>query len=555
MYVANLPSDGRRYDVCVVGAGPVGLALALECEAAGLTVLLLDAGPAPSQRHIDNLRKVEIVDPSRHAALDVVTQCGLGGSTATWGGRCVPFDDIDFERRSFVSNSGWPISHQDVKPFYSKAASYLDCGTGGFLWPAVNWKKRENVLFEATERLSSQPRMAQRFKHKLKSSRLISVCLDHAVSSIKLDSDGNAVRSVQFASEQLSRTEPAAEIFVLACGGLQSTRILLDLQCKWPRRFGGEAGPLGRFYMGHVSGRIANIVLHNPADVEDFDYTRDADGYWVRRRLSFSPATQIQHELLSTVFWLGSPPFHDPAHGSATASTMYLALDLLLSAMPSLSSDSVRFHQGAKPTQLRKHLSNVFRNAPEALNGIARAAKLYLNRQDLRPLFVRNGRGRYALHYHSEQIPNPSSRVRAIRDRTSAIGMLVDLRFSEDDARSVVRAHEVLDDALRQSGKGYLEYWQKPEQRFSDVMTQALDGYHQIGTIRMGDSERSGVVDRNCQVHGLQNLYVAGSSVFNTSSQANPTFSAVAIAARLAEHLRVTLASPSLMPAGASRAG
>jgi choline dehydrogenase-like flavoprotein len=222
---------------------------------------------------------------------------------------------------------------------------------------------------------------------------------------------------------------------------------------------------------------------------------------------------------------------------------LYITLKLILRE----NSGTLSFHRSGEPFRLRDHLSNVLGNLPEIFKTFPQLMTQYLSRDDLRPLFIRNARGKYALHYHSEQIPSYSSRVRLIDNRGSGVAVSVDFRFSEDDARSVVRAHHVLDEALRRSGKGYIEYWQVPEQRIPSVMAQAIDGYHQIGTTRMSESDRLGVVDRDCRVHGLNNLYVAGSSVFNTSGQANPTFFAVALAARLAEHLHKRSASSSVI--------
>jgi choline dehydrogenase-like flavoprotein len=264
MLVPELPNDGRSYDVCVIGSGPVGITVALECEAAGLTVLLLEAGQMQSQAKVNGLCEAEIVDPSHHAPLDLVTRSGLGGTSAVWGGRCVPFDDVDFEKRSFVPHSGWPISHQEVKLWYRKASYYLDCGTGEFVQPIALWGRREDILFEATERLSTHPRMARRFKHKLKTSRRITVALNCPISSLELDADGRAVRTARLVGERLEENQPIASVFVLACGGLQATGILLDLQRTRPQYFGSDSGPLGRFYMGHLTGRIAILFSVTP---------------------------------------------------------------------------------------------------------------------------------------------------------------------------------------------------------------------------------------------------------------------------------------------------
>jgi choline dehydrogenase-like flavoprotein len=144
----------------------------------------------------------------------------------------------------------------------------------------------------------------------------------------------------------------------------------------------------------------------------------------------------------------------------------------------------------------------------------------------------------YPLHYHAEQVPNPDSRV-SLADDVDALGMRrlrIDLRYSDQDVDSVVRAHRHWDEYLRAHACGHLEYLS--DDPIAHVWAQARDGFHQAGTTRMSASPADGVVDRDCRVHGVANLYVAGSSVFVTSSQANSTFTAVAFALRLADHLR-----------------
>jgi len=548
MYLSDLSLSEQTYDVCVVGAGPVGLTVALECEAAGLSVLLVEAGDARSSSRISHLREAEILDISRHPSLEVVTRSGLGGTSAVWGGRCVPFDDVDFERRSFVPHSGWPISHEDLKPWYPRAAHYLDCGDGGFVSPPANWRDSPDVSVQTFERLSSQPRLARRFSGRLKSSRSLRVGLRSVATGLALEGDGNSVHCLTVNGNASPAIGVHARRYVLACGGLQTTRILLELQRNCPHRFGGEEGPLGRHYMGHLTGRIATIVLRNPADVADFDYALDKDNHWFRRRFCFPRSTQIEKQLLNTAFWLGNPPFHDPGHASAAASSLHLGMRLPIIGSRYSSREFFAFH-GRPSHQIRDHIGNVLKNPLEAVTGVGRALGYQLTGDDLRPFFLRNGRGIYALHYHSEQIPNPLSRVRLVNDSTRGAGISIDFRFCEDDARSVVRAHEVLDRALRESGKGHLEYLQPPEERLSHVLEQARDGYHQIGCARMDENERLGVVDRDCRVHGLSNLYLAGTAVFPTSGQANPTFLAVAMAARLAESLRKEISTPQAISA------
>jgi choline dehydrogenase-like flavoprotein len=152
---------------------------------------------------------------------------------------------------------------------------------------------------------------------------------------------------------------------------------------------------------------------------------------------------------------------------------------------------------------------------------------------------VRNKAGRYALHYHGEQLPSEHSRV-TLSEETDPLGMqrlAIDLRFSELDGQSVVRAHQILDQSLRYSQAGYLEYRVSQEDLVTSVLEQASDGYHQLGTTRMSRDPRLGIVDENCRVHGIRDLFLLSGSIFPSSGQANPTFLIVALALRLASYL------------------
>jgi GMC oxidoreductase len=175
-----------------------------------------------------------------------------------------------------------------------------------------------------------------------------------------------------------------------------------------------------------------------------------------------------------------------------------------------------------------------------------------------KPGFVDNRKDRYPLYYHGEHAPNPNSRVRLSGER-DALGLpraVVDLRFTDVDANSVVESHALLDAWLRRKGIGRLDYFDAAEERSTRVLEQACDGYHQIGLTRMSSSPRQGIVDGNCRVHDVDNLFVASSSVFPTSGQANPTFLAVAMAARLAEHIEARLIRvPTISGSAASPRG
>ena len=115
-------------DVCVVGAGAAGIPLALSLTGKGLKVLLLEAGERSQDSRAQAHYQGEVADERMHSPLHRYRLRGLGGSTSLWGGRCMPYDPIDFEERAWVPHSGWPISYEGLLPYYARANAWAEAG-------------------------------------------------------------------------------------------------------------------------------------------------------------------------------------------------------------------------------------------------------------------------------------------------------------------------------------------------------------------------------------------------------------------------------------------
>jgi choline dehydrogenase-like flavoprotein len=322
-------------------------------------------------------------------------------------------------------------------------------------------------------------------------------------------------------------------------GGLEVARFLLRAQRDRPEAFGGIDGPLGRYYMGHARGSIADIVLDDPARAVDLDFERDRFDTYVRRRFTLSGEAQRRHRVLNTSFHLDNPPFYDAKHGNATLSLVFLGLAFRPTGQ-ALLAEAIRLrHVGPRPYDIRAHVRNVLRKPWRAVADVSDVIRRRYLSPVRKPGFIlRNEGGRYGLHYEAEQLPNPESRVwlRPAPDGGSILE--VDYRYLEEDIDSLLRCHDLLDRELRAAGIGRLEYRAPdPEGVRAMAWEQSTDGIHSIGLTRMSDDPAAGVVDRDCRVHGSTNLYIASSGVFPTSAEANPTFVAAALAVRLAHHL------------------
>lgn len=540
------------HDVCIVGAGPVGISMAVEMERLGFTVLLLESGREGADSHIQQLSDAEITDPARHDDMRIAVSRQLGGTSNLWGGFCVKYDAIDFMPRPGLVDARWPIAYEDLLPHYRRACDYTRSGDPVFECAVEGVDARDPAFsFDTIERSAGTQQLQVIHRETLQKSSKIDVRLGATVVAIAFGEKGRVVGIDVARSDGDERVRVPVRTLVIAAGGLESTRLLLSASRRSPGRIAGADGPLGRYYMGHLIGDIADIEFAKTGLENAFDYFVDGHGSYVRRRFVPSDTTQLEQNILNCSLWPIVPPVGDPAHGSAILSAIYLALafDPLAKF---LVADAIRKrHIPAKANRIGAHMWNVLTGFPAA---VAFSTDFLWHRYVKPPripgFFVRNASRRYPLAYHSEQIPRPESRVSLSDDvdRTGLEKLHIDLRFHETDARSIVRTHELLADWLARTGYGRLHWRHQGDDRMEAVLRQAQHGTHQIGTARMGETPQDGVVDANLLVFGTPNLYVAGTAVLPTSGQANPTLTAVALGIRLAAHLhaeaRSTAASP-----------
>ena len=540
MIEETLPND-KPWDICIVGTGPVGMAMALEFETLGCKVLVLEAGELSINPSLSEASRAEIVSPETHAPMEIAVVRALGGTSWTWGGRSVAYDDVDWMPRSFVADAEWPLTHDQLRPWYKPATKYLLAGNDTFEIP---YKRplTGGLTLDFIERWARDSRVINEHRAHLLASPNIHISLNTTVTGLNLSPDQKRIENLSVRTPKGDQQIQARQI-ILAMGGVETTRMLLATQQRYPSLMGGIDGPLGRYYMGHISGKIASIAFSNPKEMSDLDFKLDPSGSWIRRRFMLTADAQVENKLLNTAFWPDNPAFYDPSHRSGVLSSVFLAL-----AFPptgrKLLSEAIRLaHTGPRPYPLAAHLRNAILGAPQGALDIYRILRDRFIRKPKKPGFlVSNSGGKYALHYHAEQVPNAESRI-LLSSEKDAYGVpraRIDLRFLEQDVQSVIDSHRILDQALRENGIGHLEYLYEGQKLREKVWAQAADGFHQVGTTRMGADPATSVVDPDLKVHGLDNLYVASSSVFPTSGQANSTLLAAAFGVRLVHHLSTT---------------
>lgn len=548
---AGLP-DRLDADLVIVGAGPAGITLALALAGSGLDIVLLEAGGARYSRTIQDFYRGEAVRPSGHSPVELYRRRVLGGSTSIWGGRCIPFDAIDFEDRPWMKHARWPIPVIEVQARIPRAMEMLEAGLPEFSGAAAfssgltGLPSDPDLILDRIERFSKPTDFGRRYRQKLASAVNIRLFTHAPVTEVLLDD--RRCTGVRFDASGRSVSLAAART-VIACGGIETARLLLAGSERHPQGIGNERDLVGRFYQCHLEGKIGSLQLSDAAGAA-FGYERTRDGVYGRRYLWLSPEAQRRERLAGLVLRPTHPDITDPAHRDPVLSAMFLAKSFIVPEyarkLTALENRSLRKGVGG----IGGHLANVAIGAPRlAAFATDWTWRRVLADRKLPSVVLRDPRGCYEADVNGEQEPNPESRVMLGAER-DALGMRrvrVEWRATGADMDRLARGLSVMADALERSGAGRLD--------LSGVDAPALRqaivpiGGHHVGTARMAADPSQGVCDPNGEVFSAHGLYVAGAALFPTSGFANPTLTLVALTLRLADHLRtVTGRQPVFVP-------
>lgn len=502
-------------DVCIVGAGAAGIATALGLLDAPARILVLEGGghgPAEATQQL----YAGTTSGHPYYALDACRMRCLGGSTNFWGGWCHPLEAIDFEECDWVPHSGWPFPKAALDRQYRRA--HTVCDLGGSPQEAVHPCGSEGASLIANRSLSLRDtafhiaprRFGEEFRATLRDSSTISVLLHGNAVEIVMDVSHRTAERVDVATVAGNRFAIRAGLVVLAAGGIENPRLLLASRRGRACGIGNEHDLVGRFFADHLHVPIG--VLNTPPRVGlPFYRAHRSRGATVRGAIAMSEEARRRERLLGSAVTLhdaGDP--HDVLSPTQQPDG-YRSLRCLVKS-------SLR---GERPDNLVRHLGNVASD----LNGAARLAYRKMVKRPARTLLV---------GVRAEQAPNALSRVTLDNgeDRFGMPQARLHWDVTANDLESVERSIEILDGELSRQN---VTFERLPRDRWLD---RIAGGAHHTGTTRMHRDPTRGVVDEHARVHGTSNLYVTGSSVFPTAGWAPPTLTIVALAIRLAEHLK-----------------
>ncbi|MBU6230382.1 MAG: GMC family oxidoreductase [Cyanobacteria bacterium REEB459] len=550
-------SEGHivKTDVCIIGSGPSGITLARELANSSSHVTLLESGGLFQDPAIQDLSEGKIVGDD-FLSLKETRNRQFGGNSNVWsikldrsenrhwqmGVRYVPLDDIDFQQRDWVPYSGWPIGREDLLPYYGKAQQLAH--SGPFVYEAQAWSDKQVKPIEwagnnfTTKVYQFGPRQVfcQDYLEELSHSQKVDIYLYATAVELELRPNSQIIKRVQCTNSTGKTYWVEARLFVIATGGIETAKLMLASNQSHPSGIGNENDLVGRFFMDHVLLDIGNLY---PASVELFSQLafydkRQVNGYSVMGHLALKEEVMAQNQLMNSTVIL----FPRPNLRQTKAMVAFKAL----------------VEQGYLKKPLPQNwplIAKKFLQVAGGLDHIVTAA--YLGKRYDQSPWPGFGRGGWAEQPHThgrfkrfevllqtEQAPDPANRVVLSQDR-DALGIPraeLHWRWGQLNIDSARRIQDLFSDVVEKTGLGHFSAARREGQPY---LPGPAGMAHHIGTTRMSATPQTGVVNSDCRVHSVPNLYIASSSVFPTGGYANPTLTILALSLRLADHLKQNL--------------
>lgn len=506
-------------DICIVGTGAAGLSIALEWIGTPYKVILLEGGGLEYDDQVQELYNGKLTGqpyyPMKSSRLHY-----FGGSTMHWGGQCSTFDDIDFEVRDWVANSGWPISLEEIAKFYPRSIPVLDLASpdwdvNAFMSKDPTLKplplNKENIWNKIWQ-FSAPTRFGTKYREAILQAKNIHLYTYANVTDITANGTVSNITSVTAKNHAGKQHTIKAKYFILACCAIQNARLLLACNKQAPKGLGNDNDLVGRYFMEHPELKTGELWLNTSEDLKLYHLQK---GSKFRAELALFPALQKELKILN---------------GTVALNPLPIARKIKSNVKTWTDDDPRKSLKKSQEDYGEANKKSFFR----------RLADRFSSKKN------ENSFQSYELYTRIEQAPNPNSRV-VLSNEKDALGVPranLNWAMSPIDKRSVRKLNEFVGQQVGAAGIGRVRLYEFLRDESDESMPDFTSGgWHHIGTTRMSSDPKTGVVDPDCRVHGIDNLYIAGSACFPTSGAINPTLTVVAISLRLSDHIKGKLTS------------
>lgn len=522
--------------VCIIGAGAAGITLALSLRTAGFPTVVLESGDLDFDETTQNLDAGEISGLPNYP-LDNSRLRFFGGTTNHWAGWCRPLDTEDFQRHAAIPLSGWPLQRAALTSYYEQAQRFCELGPFDYddpeAWIRATGQTGPNFdparLKTSIFQVSPPTRFGQTYRDALREADTVTVYLNANAIDLVTNATASAVNLVKASSLGGPVFSVQARYVVVAAGGLENARILLLSHGVQAAGLGNTNDLVGRYFMDHPWFRRAAVARFATPDPS---------------LPLFFGETELRGTTVFATLAAGrnarSPV---PAEAEAVGGFRIVMQKLhrVIDGIDSLKTVTGALSDFSLPAHLWDHLGNILHDRDAVADSLYRTGT-GRKTSPFAPMSPSTGPVTGAiLDINIEQTPNPASRV-TLSQKRDALGqnrLVLDWRLNEIERRTYRRAQEMVALEFGRLGIGRVNAKPLPDVGWPNDM---VGSRHHLGTTRMSDDPSTGVVDATCRVHGVANLYIAGSSVFPTSGYANPTLTIVALALRLGDELRRQMA-------------
>jgi choline dehydrogenase-like flavoprotein len=521
--------EAQAWDLCIVGAGAAGLSLASEFLKGPGRVLVLESGLREPDAFGDDLNELDNVG-LRHDGWRQGRVRSLGGTTRAWGGQLIPLRDSEVETRPWVPESGWPLGLDELEPYYRRAEQLLRIEGPPYdeaVWRRLGVSPPGFDPQEFRVRFSQWAALGRRnfavlWRRELERSENVSVLIDATAVAVRTTPGGEHCESIEVRSRTGHRADIRARSFVIACGGIETARLLLASPGVNGCGVANSSGLVGRYFQDHVSyiaGEIEPASRRRVQDVFDPRYIGAT---------MFSLKVEPTDAVMRREGWLNAM-----AHVAFQIPDALGWMELRR-ILRSLQAGRVELPSRDESLAM--------------LRGSLELSRLVLTRY-LAKRRRSPSAGNIHLLVDTEQAPSGASRV-LLDTRLDACGMpraRLEWRTGELERRTLTGFARRIAGEFERLGLGRIRLAGDPDFNLRDRPGAARDIFHHMGTARMSVVARAGVTRPDLRCHDVDNLFVAGAAVFPAGGIANPTFTALALSLRLADHLkRVTCPSSGL---------
>jgi choline dehydrogenase-like flavoprotein len=503
----KIPSPS--YDVVIIGSGAAGISFALELAKYCSSILILEGGEESYLDKSQDLYGGKSTGVDLPYGLKFSRLRMFGGSTNCWAGLCGELQAHDFLERSWVPNTGWPLTKTDLSPYYSKAGKFLNLGKVSDDLITQTEELPEFLL--AMLRQTEIVRFKEVFNSKIRESKSITLYKSSNLLGINRLTP-NQVHSLSIINYEQKIKQVKGKYYILASGGIENARILLNSKTDSFPAIGNRYDNVGRYFSDHPIAPFATIYpTSNPVGMAKFD-----GKLWAKRPFGdrLHPFYQVPFEIQKKFNILN-------------IAFQFFSQENELSESATAAWRLKKYFNDTAESDI--HLTDFFAILKDPIGLYDAAKERYFRAEP-----------RFALRFQMEQAPNKDSRVtlQSERDFFGLPRASLNWKFTDLERRTIDVASAYLANILQKFQYATIKLDQSMLKNMHEMPQDLRGGHHHSGTTRMSKEYRDGVVDKNLKVFEMDNLYILGSSTFPTNGWVNPTMSIIAFSIRLADLFR-----------------